>query len=311
MADKSRIEWTSATWNPIVGCSRTSPGCDHCYAISVAHRGLAPQHRGLTIKPEGERTDWTGQVRLVPEVLDKPLRWARPRKIFVNSLSDLFHDALSDQTIAQVFAVMSLAPQHTFQALTKRSRQMSYLLNSDEFPLLVKAERHQIELTRSTEPGPFQWPLPNVHLGVSVENDRYTFRANHLRNTPAAVRFVSAEPLLGPLPTLDLTDIDWLIVGGESGPGSRPMHPTWVRDLRDRCSDVSTGSPNQFGTSFFFKQWGDWSPEHNDNAPYGEFHAGTDWIDNCICPEGDGPLYRTGKKNTGRELDGRTWEETP
>ena len=218
MGDGTAIEWTDATWNPIIGCSRTSPGCDNCYAIGVVHRQMSPQHVGLTVKPDGGRADWTGEVRPAPQVLDKPLRWKRSRRIFVNSLSDLFHADLPDEEVAKVFAVMALAPQHQFQVLTKRSKRMRDLLGTEEFWARV----FELAIFRGADVVPIRgadrhhYHLPNVWLGVSVETDGYAFRADHLRDTPAAIRWISAEPLLGPLPSLDLTGIDWVVAGGEA-----------------------------------------------------------------------------------------------
>lgn len=252
----SAIEWTDETWNPVVGCSEVSPGCDHCYAVGVAHRAMQPAHEGLTIHTPSEGTKWNGTVRCLPERLDQPLRWRKPRKVFVNSMSDLFHRDVGSSFISDVWAVMERTPQHTYQILTKRPQRMAQEVG-------------------------WRRPLPNVWLGTSIENDRYTFRADHLRCTPAAVRFLSLEPLLGPLPSLNLDGIDWVIVGGESGPKARPMHPDWVRQIRDRC--VAAGVP------FFFKQWGTWSP----SIGYGS-KAG-----------------RVGKKAAGRDLDGRTWDDYP
>lgn len=321
MGDKTSIEWTDATWNPIIGCSRVGPGCDHCYAIGVVHREMSPQHVGLTVKPEGGRTDWTGEVRPAGErKLTEPLRWTRPRRIFVNSLSDLFHADLPDDEIAKVFAVMALAPQHTFQVLTKRPQRMAKLLASPQFERDVAS--WAIDVAQWEDAAwSFDWPLPNVHLGVSIENDTYTWRADHLRNTPAAVRFVSAEPLLGPLPSLDLTGIDWLIVGGESGPGSRPMHPAWVRDLRDRTRMPNVDGDGNFhplgSTAFLFKQWGDWVYGEGDaQAALGDdgFAAAAPWAGRGRLHYWDDdldPSYRVGKKAAGRELDGRTWDEYP
>lgn len=284
MGDGTAIEWTDATWNPIVGCSRTSPGCDHCYAIGVAHRGMSEHHRGLTVRPEGGPTDWNGEIHLAPEgIFLKPLAWKRPRRIFVNSLSDLFHAEVETETIARIFAVMSLAPQHTFQVLTKRSQRMQDLVDSGRFAGWVDELREELDPGCGDVP----WPLPNVWLGVSIESNRYAFRARHLSTTPAAVRWVSAEPLLGPLDELDLEGMDWIVAGGESGPGARPMQMEWVRDLRDRC--VTLGVP------FLFKQWGDWAP---------------DW-DPATGQQTPESMSRVGKRAAGRELDGRTWDEYP
>lgn len=309
MGDGTAIEWTDATWNPVIGCSRTSPGCDNCYAIGVVHRQMSPQHVGLTVKPDGGRVDWTGEVRPAPQVLSQPLRWKRPRRIFVNSLSDLFHADLPDEEIAKVFAVMALAPQHTFQVLTKRSKRMREWVNACA-PVegFVTHNGHKPSKGGIVVGEPGRWPLPNVWLGVSIESDAYAFRADHLRATPASVRWISAEPLLGPLPSVDLAGIDWLVAGGESGAGARPMDPAWVRELRDRCAES--------GTAFLFKQWGAWAP---DGA--GVTAAGRPWKS----PDGKAEVLigspdmlhmrqimrRVGKKAAGRELDGRTWDEYP
>lgn len=330
MGDGSKIEWTDATWNPIVGCSRVSPGCDHCYAIGVVHRQMAPQHVGLTVHPEGERVDWTGEVRVVEHLMDQPLRWQRPRRVFVNSLSDLFHPEVERDTVARIFATMMCAERHTFQVLTKRPQRMAELLSDPTFRHEVRDEAivHYRGQRASLRPSWWSaaetpWPLPNVWLGVSIESNRYAWRANHLRETQAAVRWVSAEPLLGPLDQLDLTGIDWLVAGGESGPGARPMHPEWVRSLRDRCTVCRAvtagtsmgGSPvhaSERGPAFHFKQWGDWSPAEDDSVPYGEFHVDDgEWISDCLCADGDEAMYRVGKKAAGRTLDGRTWDEYP
>jgi protein gp37 len=214
VADRSAIEWTEATWNPVTGCDKVSPGCAHCYAETFAERW-----RGIPGHPYEQGFD----LRLWPERLDQPLRWKRPRMIFVNSMSDLFHERIPEDYIRQVFVVMGLAKQHTFQVLTKRQDRLTELASS------------------------LPWH-PNVWMGVSIENRRFTLRADSLRRVDAAVRFISAEPLLGPLDKLKLNGIDWLIAGGESGRGHRPVRAEWVRDLRDRC--VSEGVP------FFFKQWG-------------------------------------------------------
>jgi protein gp37 len=214
MADNSKIEWTEATWNPVTGCDKVSPGCAHCYAETFAERW-----RGVHGHPYEQGFD----LKLWPQRLEIPLRWRRSRTIFVNSMSDLFHEEIPEDFIAQVFDVMRRADWHVFQILTKRHERLAEL-------------------------GPdLEWPA-NVWMGVSIENRRFVHRADALRAVPAAVRFISAEPLLGPLEGLDLTGLDWLIAGGESGPKHRRMRAEWARELRDRCLDE--------GVAFFFKQWG-------------------------------------------------------
>jgi protein gp37 len=219
VADRSAIEWTEATWNPVTGCSQISPGCAHCYAKTFAERW-----RGVPGHPYEQGFD----LRLWPDRLEQPLRWRRPRVIFTNSMSDLFHEAIPLDYIAQVFEVMERAEQHTFQVLTKRHERLAEL--ADDLP----------------------WPA-NVWMGVSIENRRFVHRADYLREVPAAVRFISAEPLLGPLEGLDLTDIHWLIAGGESGRRHRPVREEWITELRDRCG--------QENVAFFFKQWGGHRPK--------------------------------------------------
>jgi protein gp37 len=216
VAEKTGIEWTEATWNPVTGCSKVSPGCAHCYAESISLRF------GWSRKP------WlpdhaTENVLLHWQRIEQPLHWRRPRMIFVNSMSDLFHELVPLDFIRGVFEVMTAAEKHTFQILTKRHERMAELA-----PQL-------------------SWPA-NVWMGVSIENRRWAERAAYLRKVPAAVRFISAEPLLGPLDGLDLAGIDWLIAGGESGHGHRPCRAEWLRDLRDAC--------RQARVAFFFKQWG-------------------------------------------------------
>jgi len=219
MADRSRIEWTEATWNPVTGCSEVSPGCAHCYAKTFAERW-----RGVPGHPYEQGFD----LRLWPERLDVPLRWRRPRVVFVNSMSDVFHEDIPDDYVAEVFDVMVRAEQHTFQVLTKRHERLAEL--APHLP----------------------WPR-NVWMGVTIENRRFVHRADCLREVPAAVRFISAEPLLGPLERLDLTGVDWLIAGGESGPRHRRIDPAWVTDLRDRCQAEDV--------AFFLKQWGGHRPK--------------------------------------------------
>jgi protein gp37 len=214
MAEHSRIEWTSASWNPVTGCDRVSPGCAHCYAKTFAER-----FSGVP----GHLYEQGFELRLWPDRLELPLRWRRPKLIFVNSMSDLFHENIPDEYVHRVFEVMGRADHHVFQVLTKRHERLA-----DFAPQL-------------------RWP-PNVWIGVSIENRRFIQRADYLRNVPASVRFISAEPLLGRLEGLDISGIDWLIAGGESGPGHRRIDAEWVRELRNRCTDE--------GVAFFFKQWG-------------------------------------------------------
>ena len=236
MSGPSAIEWTDATWNPTTGCDRVSPGCDHCYALTLAGRLQAMGVKGYEADGDPHTSGPGFGLTTHSDRLDAPLRWRKPRMVFVNSMSDLFHPAVPDEFIGRVFDVMMRAEQHTFQVLTKRPARMRSFVNS--------------WLGESWA----QW-IPNLWLGTSIESDRYAFRADRLRETPGAVRFLSLEPLLGPLPWLDLTDIDWVIVGGESGLSARSMDPGWARDLRDRC--VAADVP------FFFKQWGGRTPKAN------------------------------------------------
>lgn len=303
MSDKTGIEWTDSTWNPITGCTEVSPGCDHCYAKTFAERW-----RGTP----GHYFERGFDVQLRTDKLDQPLRWKKSRKIFVNSMSDLFHDQVPDEYIAQVFAVMALAPQHTFQVLTKRHGRMRSLLTSGAFQTAIA--EHMLAMTDADEMkdvgDPF--PLPNVWLGVSAENARWAkIRGDALRETPAAVRFFSCEPLLGPIDDLDLTGIKWVIVGGESGPGARPMHLGWVRDLQDQCA--------QAGVAFLFKQHGEWLgqvaaadvPRDPDAWVNRETGAVADEA-TALADGGDWlGVWRVGKKRAGRLLDGRTWDEYP
>lgn len=226
MADTS-IEWTDATWNPVAGCTIITPGCTNCYAMRMAARLDAmgvEKYRGLTRK-SGERYVWTGRITLDEAALRVPAGWRKPRMIFVNSMSDLFHDDVPAEFIRKVWDAMAAAPQHVFQVLTKRPERMRAVLNEI-------APR----------------PLPHVWLGTSVEDGAVIARLDDLRATPAQVRFVSFEPLIGSVAAADLSSISWAIVGGESGPRSRPMLEDWVDEIFDLCTDA--------GTAFFFKQWG-------------------------------------------------------
>lgn len=214
MVATTTIEWTDRTWNPVTGCTKISPGCKNCYAERMAARlqamGQPRYSRGF-------------QVTLQDDLIDLPLSWKSPSRVFVNSMSDLFHEAVPDSFVRQVFDTMAAAEHHSFQVLTKRPERAVQLASR------------------------LPWSQ-NIWLGTSVERVDYTFRVRELRRVPAAVRFLSVEPLLGPIPRLPLSGIDWVIVGGESGPGARPMKPEWVRSIRDRCE--------RKGVPFFFKQWG-------------------------------------------------------
>jgi len=228
MSDKSAIEWTEATWNPVTGCDKISPGCENCYALTLAKRLKAMG--AAKYQNDGDpRTSGPGfAVTVHPGALAIPARWKTPRTVFVNSMSDLFHARVPLPFIREVFAVMAQTPQHTYQVLTKRSVRLRRIADQVEWP-------------------------PNVWMGVSIEDNDHATRADDLRQIPAAVRFLSCEPLLGPLPGLNLDRIDWVIAGGESGPRHRPAHPGWVEHLRDRCVDAEV--------AFFFKQWGGHTPK--------------------------------------------------
>jgi len=257
------IEWTDRTWNPTTGCTKVSPGCDNCYA-----KGIAERFRGHAAFPHG----FDVQVRDVR--VNDPLRWRKPARIFVNSMSDLFHADIDQAWIATIFGVMAAARRHTFQVLTKRHARMRTLLNDDNFVAQVRS----LAIGKGLPAGEWQWPLPNLWLGVSVENQQWAnIRIPQLLMTPAAVRFLSCEPLLGPVTLthvewakgggthLDVVNgrhgvpgawtsaakaVDWVIVGGESGRKARPMHPRWAQVLRDQCSEA--------GVPFFFKQFGEY-----------------------------------------------------
>ncbi len=214
MATNSPIEWTDATWNPVTGCDKISPGCKHCYAERLAHR----------LQAMGNKNYRNGfALALQPHMLQHPLHWKARKRIFVNSMSDLFHDNVPLEYIQRVFHVMNRADWHQYQVLTKRAERLEEVN------------------------GQLTW-APHIWMGVSVESEKYLCRIDHLRRTKAHVKFLSIEPLLGPLGKLDLRGIDWVIVGGESGPGARPMSADWVKDLRNQCRKA--------GVAFFFKQWG-------------------------------------------------------
>ncbi len=374
MGAKTGIEWTDSTWNPFIGCSRVSEGCRHCYAERLAGRFSAKTegvYAGTTKTVNGLQV-WTGKINRAPEeTLLKPLHWRTPRRIFVNSMSDLFHENVPDVWIDQVFAVMALCPQHVFQVLTKRpERMLAYLDGVRVIPrtgagvspysrtaiglmmLGTMTEEQRVavleELRALCESGHagevVQWPLPNVWLGVSVENQAAADeRIPLLLQTPAAVRFISAEPLLGPVdlrvlqhrrefevnaltgdhgvtrPLAGRSDrhLDWVICGGESGPGARPMHPDWARSLRDQC--VAAGVP------FFFKQWGEYSPKNRrEDLPAhptmvceakGDvlltIEGKIETLDSCGGVGDHAVMERIGKKAAGALLDGREWKQFP
>jgi protein gp37 len=214
MASGSSIEWTESTWNPVTGCNKISPGCKNCYAERMAKR----------LKAMGQRNYKNGfKLTTQPQMLEVPLRWKNPQTIFVNSMSDLFHKNVPIDYIQQVFDVMKQAFWHRFQVLTKRSERLAEI-------------GEELDWTQ------------NIWMGVSVESQKYTYRIDHLRETNAQIKFLSLEPLIGPLKSLNLTDIDWVIVGGESGPRARPIEESWVTEIREQCIDA--------GVAFFFKQWG-------------------------------------------------------
>lgn len=317
------IQWTDETWNPVTGCTKVSPGCDHCYAERITERFHG---RGSF-----------ATVTLHPERLDKPLHWRKPRRVFVNSMSDLFHKDVPDGFIARVFAVMAATPQHTYQVLTKRHGRMRSLLRSAEMGELFGQALQELVDHRGVRLN-VQYPLPNVWLGVSVEDQkRADLRIPALLETPAAVRFLSCEPLLG---IVDLDScagvsalapdwiggpsggsgaphplIDWVICGGETGPAARPMHPVWARSLRDQCSAA--------GVPFFFKHWGEWArttakPHPKDRATLAVHPAGMTALrpDNPFDPFERGhphwvAMRRVGTKTAGRLLDGRTHDAYP
>ena len=253
MSDSS-IEWTDATWNPVAGCSVLSAGCTNCYAMNMARRlesmGVE-KYVGLT-RITGGRAVWNGTVREDRNTLRVPYSWARPRKIFVNSMSDLFHDKVSVDFVLEVWKVMRETPRHHYQILTKRPEIMTDVVSTH---------------VRET--------LPNVWLGTSVENGDAVHRIEALRTTPAAVRFISFEPLIGPVGEADLSGIDWAIVGGESGTEARPIKEDWIDEIHDLS--------RHYGTAFFFKQWGTWGADNK----------------------------RRSKKANGRNYRGRTWDEMP
>lgn len=322
---KTSIEWTDASWNPIVGCTEISPGCANCYAARLAATRLKnlPDYKGLTTigTPVADadhgkkmRPHWNDAVRLLPARLAEPEQWRRPQRIFVCDMGDLFHESVGQGALLCVFQAMANAPQHTYQILTKRAQRMKEWLAAFQ---LVERHRPMRDDCR--------WPWPNVWCGVSTENQHFADeRIPLLLETPAAVRWISAEPLLGPVdlahkvagkretPAYRLADdwvrcLDWVVAGGESGPNARPMHPQWARSLRNQCQ--ASGVP------FFFKQWGEWADPRqslcalhsagaHDYVADGREHS-------ADCPNAKTFMVKCGKKVSGRLLDGREWSEFP
>ncbi|PCI47175.1 MAG: hypothetical protein COB49_07505 [Alphaproteobacteria bacterium] len=376
MTAKTKIEWTQETWNPIAGCSVISSGCDNCYAMQMAYRleamGL-DKYQGTTRKNASGRTLWTGEIKFDEKALMKPLSWKDPRRIFVNSMSDLFHEDVQNEWIDQIFSVMALCPQHTFQILTKRPERMrDYIMSRDNVihqkysnvrgsytigfltkylttdPTLNNPKYRKLhdnghiwQVWQETLSNPAaerlyaRWPLPNVWLGVSVEDQKTAEeRIPFLLDTPAAVRWISAEPLLG---MIDLTriwakmpsggkclcntlrrncddNLDWVVVGGESGPNARPMHPEGPRSLRDQCKGTNV--------PFFFKQWGEWLSVYDrdkDDPGWRRIPESKDNNTRFINLEGGHGFHgqkvhfiaKVGKKAAGHLLDGEVIQQYP
>ncbi|WP_376743797.1 DUF5131 family protein [Ensifer canadensis] len=251
---ETQIEWTDATWNPVAGCSIITAGCTNCYAMDMARRlesmGME-KYAGLTRK-SGQRTIWNGVVREDRDALAIPQSWRKPRKIFVNSMSDLFHERVSDDFIRDVWSVMRSTPHHNYQILTKRPERMAQVVSEQIGEI-----------------------LPNVWLGTSIEESAVAGRTDHLKKVPAAIRFISFEPLIGSVGHIQLEGIHWAIVGGESGKSARPIKETWIDEIHAQCLAA--------GTAFFFKQWGTWGKDNK----------------------------RRSKKANGREYRGRIWDEMP
>lgn len=302
MAETSSIEWTDATWNPITGCSVVSPGCTNCYAMRLAGTRLKhhPSRAGLTVESKAGPV-WNGQVRLNEGWLDQPFAWGKPRMIFVNAHGDTFHESVPDAWIDQIFARMAISYQHVYQVLTKRSSRMRAYLNDPGVGARVWKLALELVRSRGRWDGREDWPLTNVWVGVSAEDQpRWDERVGDLVETMAAVRWVSAEPLLGPIADDGkLYLIHWLVAGGENGP--RPTHPDWIRRLRDDCSEAET--------AFFFKQWGSFAPIEA-LSPGFTANGFTQWLPGS--PEGAPAfVYRVGKRVAGRLLDGVTYDAMP
>lgn len=326
MSDNSKIEWTDATWNIITGCSVVSPGCTNCYAMKLAGTRLRnhQSRAGLTNDSRGGPV-WNGEVRFNEQWLTQPLLWAKPRHIFVCAHGDLFHESVPFEWIAKVFAVMACTTRHTYQVLTKRPERMLKWFNSLRDDTLGYQYQNYIRFhdsigfwPTSVRPaavwpqwtpnhgnrggydccGPL-WPLENVWIGTSAEDQqRADERIPLLLRTPAVKRWISAEPLLGPVTISSIEKLDWVVVGGESGPNARPMHPAWVRSLRDQSLKANV--------PFFFKQWGGWGPEAI--PPVSDSYR---WPVEPGEPFGGVWSYRVGKKSAGRMLDELQWDGKP
>ena len=306
----SKIEWTERTWNPIVGCSKVSAGCENCYAMRMAWRlmhnpKMKDRYEGVVKKTEGGKVNWTGKINMVPDVLHLPLEVKKPTTWFVNSMSDLFHEGVPFEYIDQVFVVMQQCPQHIFQILTKRTGRAT-----EYFAWKRWCNGYSFK----------EWPLANVWMGTSIENQKAAKeRMFEFICLDAAVRFLSCEPLVGKvtlshawIPEDLKKELHWVIVGGESGPNARPMHPDWARSLRDEC--------NELGIPFFFKQWGEYAPhEYIDNNGDDIVHMTPTEKDVIVINRngnnefiaGMVNMKKVGKKKSGRMLDGREWNEMP
>lgn len=308
MASHSSIEWTDATWQPITGCSVVSPGCTNCYAMRLAGTRLQhhPSRANLTTMTKAGPV-WNGAVRLNREWLTQPLGWKKPKRIFVCAHGDLFHEAVPDDWILDVFTIMAIAGHHTFQVLTKRADRMCDFLNR---PGLLDDIYTNWTSFSGAPREVYSWPLHNVWLGCSAEDQRrYDERRRWLDETPAKVKFWSIEPMLGPIDMkIQFVKPDWIIVGGESGPSARPMHPDWARSIRDQCAAA--------GVPFFFKQWGAWKngSDFADDAKVvcrdGRVFENT--IGAAVDADSARPIMahnptlmrNVGKKRAGRLLDG-------
>jgi protein gp37 len=349
MADTTNISWTDATWNIITGCTLVDEGCRNCYAAHLAANWPAlarhPSRAGLARNNADGVAKFTGEVRFNEQWLDQPLRWKKPRRIFVCAHGDLFHESVPDEWIDRVFVVMALAPHHSFQVLTKRTERMRWYLSraDDQWHGSPEsfADRFLAAMDKNyawiNEIDDIQWPLPNVWVGTSInDQDSADLRIPHLLATPAAIRFVSAEPLLGPVVLPGLTpyaspghcisidgdwwhapgscpncrpSLDWVITGGESGKNARPAHPDWFRSLRDQCVAA--------GVAFHFKQWGAWADlfDHEGRRDWMLMHHdGSLDVPDYRWPDeqnGECAIVRVGTKRAGHLLDGVAWQQFP